>query len=356
MRPLEDFRSGKRRLTSLVRDLRTFDGDNLVAQRYSMNQADRRNELLNAMFRLKAAEFSRCFASPPVCPNSAIRAHSVQNARCLDLLAVDGHVVSPTIRLSAQKGPLVDLAPVGRNHATTFSGLCGAHDHEIFAPIEADFVDPNNPEHRFLLAYRATFYEVHATCAAAWQVQMGYQKRVELGLDPENEPSNAGVFAVDRMMVAYETYNYKELFDAAYHERQFGILTHDLVDLEVTEPTVAASALFSLDHLQRGDDVVRVCLTILPLDRSRTVALLSYLNSDASLARAQLSRVLTSSGDHQKYELSKRLLNNCHNFVLSPRYVTTWPPTKRRTITDFYVRTVIHDDLQFDDLDLMLFH
>jgi len=320
-----------------------------------LNQDERRNELLNTVFRIRAAEFSCCFAAPPPCPHPAIRAHSVQNARSFDLLAVDGHLVSPTIRLDAKTGLLVDLAHVGRNHATTFSGLCVKHDREIFAPIETGILDAENPEHRFLLAYRATLYEVHAACAAAWQVQMGYQKRVELGLDPQDEPSRTGLYAVDRMIVSYETYRYKELFDTAYMERQFTVLEHDLVTLQVTEPTVAACALFSLDHIPRGDDVVRVCLTILPLEPSRTIALFSYLQADAPLARAELSRILTSSGAHQKYELSRRLLNNCHNFVVSPRHVASWSAAKRRVITEFFVRTAIHDDLQFQDPHLLLF-
>lgn len=307
------------------------------------------------MFRLKAAEFPRCFAAPPPCRNPGIRAHSVQNARCLDLIVVDGHLVSPTIRLDAAKGPLVELARVGRKQATTFSGLCAKHDRDIFAPIETANLDPENPEHRFLLAYRTTFYEVHATCAAAWQIQMGYQKRTELGFDPKDQPSRAGMVAVDRMIVAYETYRYKEHLDRAFLEGDFAILDHDMIMLQVARPTVASSALFSLDHLLRGDDVVRVCLTILPLEPERTVVLFSYLRADAPLARGELARVLTSSGAHQKYELSRRLLNNCHNFALSPRYVASWSTAKRRVITDFYVRTVLHDDLEFEDPDLLLF-
>jgi len=314
-----------------------------------------RNQLLNTMFSLRAAEFSRCFAPPPPCPLPAIRAHSVQNARSLDLLAVEGHVVAPTIRLDAEQGLSVELARVGRNQATTFSGLCPTHDREIFAPIETASVNPHDPQDRFLLAYRATFYEVHATCAAAWQVQMGYLKRTELGLDPHDEPSRAGFFAVDRMIAAYETYRYKQLFDNAYLQRDFAILDHDVITLTVAEPTIAACALFSLDHIRRGDDVVRVCLTILPIEPGQTAALFSYVRADASLARAELGRILTSSGARQKYELSRRLLNNCQNFTISPRYVASWSPTKKKVITDFFVRTVIHDDLEFEHPDLSLF-
>jgi len=315
----------------------------------------RRNELLNTAFRLVGTEFSRCFAPPPLCPQEAIRAHSVQNARCLDLLARDGHVVAPRLHLDAKSGPSVDLAYVGRNRATTFSGVCQKHDSNIFAPIETTPLDLDNPEHRFLLAYRATFYEIHASCAAAWQVQMGYLKRVELGLDPKGEPSDAGLFATNRMVVAYETFRYKEVFDEAFLAQHYSGIAHDVLLFDVAQPTLAACALFSLDNAARGGDVVYVCLNILPLNSSQTAAVFSYVAPDAAPARAELDRILNSSGHHQRYELSRRLLNNCQNFVLSPAYVDTWSDQKRQAILGYFVRTALHDDLTVEDPHLFLF-
>jgi len=314
-----------------------------------------RKELLSTLFSLRGAEYSRCFAPPPFCPNPAIHAHSVQNARCLDLIASDGHVVAPNLRLAADKAPTIDLAPVGRNRATTFSGLCEKHDQEIFVPIETGLLDLHSIQHRFLLAYRATFYEVHASCAAASQLQLAYQKRVQLNFDPPDAPSEAGLLATHRIIVAYETFRYKEVFDEAYLKPDFGILEHDLITFDVARPTVAACALFSLDHLRRDDHSVSVCLNILPIEPTKTVVLFSYLRSDARLARAELHRVLTTSGDLQKYEVSRRLLNNCQNFVLSPSYVASWAPTKRQVIRDYFVRTLLYDDLESEHPDLVLF-
>ncbi len=320
-----------------------------------MDSDERKKELLSTLFTLRGAEFSRCFAPPPFCPNAAIRAHSVQNARCLDLIASDGHVIAPNLRLAAEKAPAIDLAPVGRNRATTFSGLCEKHDRQIFASIETGPINVHTIEHRFLLAYRATFYEVHATCAAASQVQLAYQKRAQLGFDPADAPSEAGLLATHRIIVAYETFRYKEGFDEAYLKPAFDILEHDLITFDVARPTVAACALFSFDHLRRDDHSVGVCLNILPIEQTKTIVLLSYLRSDAPLARTELHRILTTSGDLQKYEVSRRLLNNCQNFVLSPSYVASWTPAKRQIILDYFVRTLLYDDLEFEHADLCLF-
>jgi hypothetical protein len=308
------------------------------------------------MFRLVGTEFSRCFAPPPVCPQEAIRAHSVQNARCLDLLARDGHVVAPLLRLDARRGPSVDLAYVGRNRATTFSGVCQKHDSNIFAPIETAPLDLGNGQHLFLLAYRATFYEIHACCTAAWQVQMGYLKRVEVGLDRKDEPSDAGFFATHRMMVAYETLRYKEVFDEAFLTQDHSGIAHDVLLFDVAQPTLAACALFSLDNrVYRGGHTIHVCLNILPLNSSQTAAVFSYVASDAAPARAALDRILSSSGHHQRYELSRRLLNNCQNFVLSPAYVDTWSDRKRQAILGYLVLTALQDDLTVEDPHLFLF-
>jgi hypothetical protein len=57
--------------------------------------------------------------------------------------------------------------------------------------------DPGNPRHRFLVAYRATFHELHATCEAGSKVQSAYLERVKRGLDPKDSPSPAGMLALD---------------------------------------------------------------------------------------------------------------------------------------------------------------
>ena len=314
-----------------------------------------RHQLLSTIFSLRQGEYSKCFAPPGVCPNPTIRAHSVQNAQVLDLLAVNGHLVAPTVRMDGRSGVSLEFARIGRNRATTFAGLCADHDRDLFLRIETAPIDPEDPEHAFLLSYRAVLYELHATCAAATMLQLGYQKRVNLGLDPREQPSQAGMYATERMIVSYETFMYKLAFDAAYAKRDFSCLSHDLVPLSVARPTIAASALFSMDHLQRGDDTVRATLTVLPLAKDRTVALFSYLNEDAELARSELANILTAKEGEVLRPLSVRLLNNCQNFVVAPDYFAGWSPEKLASITTFFTQTLMHDDLDNPSPHLQLF-
>jgi hypothetical protein len=259
------------------------------------------------------------------------------------------------MRMDAERGPNVSLEYVGRNRATTFSGICEDHDREIFAPIEMSPIDLDNPEHLFLLGYRACHYELHASCATASQVQTGYLKRVELGLDSKDGPSAAGLLATERMAIAYSTFRYKTSFDEAFLSRRFSKVTHDVIRLDMTHPTIGACALFSLDCVPRGEDVVRVCLNILPQTAQQTVAVFSYLVEDAPLARAELARVLTASSYHQRYELSRRLLNNCQNFVVAPSYFETWTEKKRDAVIGYFAKTAFKDDFSTENPDLYLF-
>ena len=106
---------------------------------------------------------------PSTCNRGIIKAHSIQQNGGLSRIAVKGKVYG--IRennfgdLSKQNGLLIPKL-VGVGYASTFSGMCGFHDEQTFAPIEKKpFVVC--PEHAFLLAYRHVCKEVFTKQAAA---------------------------------------------------------------------------------------------------------------------------------------------------------------------------------------------
>src|SRR4029077_17430376 len=79
--------------------------------------------------------FDKCLPPSMDCEDEPIRAHSIQNARVLDLVQTDGHVLMPRYKLG--RGELkLEFAKVGRNDATTFTGLCAKHDSELFKEID----------------------------------------------------------------------------------------------------------------------------------------------------------------------------------------------------------------------------
>lgn len=312
-------------------------------------------ELLSSLFKIDKAGFRRCLEPTMQCEKPAIRAHSIQNSRVIDLLAQDGHVVGFTYRVDAKAGPSIQFDLIGRSEASTFPGLCADHDREIFAPIDTQGIERTNSQQLFLLAYRAVVRELHATMEAAVKIQSGYLKRVDLGLSPGDQPSKVGMHAVARMVISYETFLYKAKYDEVLLRKAFDSIFHDVILLEEQPPTIAASALFSIDELRVEDDVVRVALNILPQKDNRTMVVFSYLPRDACLARSSLERILKSVGHYQKYELSRTLLNICENFLIAPAYFSTWTERKKSVIRDYYVTTIRESDLSFNDEDLYLF-
>ena len=296
----------------------------------------------------------RCLAPGLNCAAPAIRAHSVQNSQVLDLLVRDGHVKAPKIRFSLASGPALTFDDVGRNQATTSAGFCSEHDASIFKSID-NHAFRSDSEYLFLMAYRAVARELHAQMDGAYKIQGGYNKRVELGIDSRDEPTGAGMLAVQHMMKSYQTYVYKIPFDEALVSGNYDAVSHLVIELQHQVPTIAVCSHLSLDDLSRNGDPIRVSLNILPLDIGQSVAVFSYLSSEADLVRVGLHRILTSEGEYQKYLLSKLVLNNCENFVVSPSYYDQWNCEKRKAVTDYVVETLYTGKLEVENPDLYLF-
>ncbi len=288
------------------------------------------------------------------CTQPAIAAHSIQNSTVLEHLARNGHVV--TFKRRATKDDYqVDLGLVGRDQATTFTGLCEKHDCSLFRPIETRPITSDDPEQLFLLSYRAVLREAHVTMEGAMRAQLFYQERIRLSLDPSG-PCPAGDEATKRIIIGLATNEYKQGFDRAYLASDFSHVTHTTITFNDQPPTLAASALFSIDeHQSRRGDVLRVALTIVPLARDRTLVLFSYLSADASLARHCLDWVFNASGQTQKYQVSRLLLNSCDNFVLAPDYVDAWPAEKREGITTYFKNTIFENRLEHESAHYYLF-
>jgi hypothetical protein len=305
-----------------------------------------------SFFRHAKATYSRCFAPGVDCSEDAIRAHSVQNAAHLGLLEREGHVVAIGRRYEVA-GPRVVFDDVGRNTATTFAGLCSAHDTQLFREIETRPINVQSSEHLFLLAYRAVLRELHAACAAASMIQSSYIERLHAGVEPRNQPTPLAVYATQRMAASYETYLYKSKFDEAFLNGNFQALEHDVLNFQVP-PSIAAAALFGLNGTPVGDDIARVCLTVLPVTPEETVAVFSYLRRDATSARAEMNRVLNARGAHQAYELSRVLLNYCENFVIAPAAFDEWTQEKRGAILSLFTRTIFEVDFDVESEHLLL--
>jgi hypothetical protein len=306
-------------------------------------------------FHAWAAPFGRCLVPPGDCNKSPIRAHSLQRQGAVRLLSVDNHVFMLRQHIYADAPPRISFERVGMRKATVFTGLCAHHDTCLFRPIDANVLDFRNPEHLFLLAYRAVLRETHVSIEAAIRLQSVYLKKIELGLGDSNNPTRWERFVLHRLIQGYKTWLYKTMFDEAFQHRELTAVRHDVIDLGQTDPCVAVSSLFSLDDVRVKDDVARIALTVLPTSRGRTVAVISYAHRDARKARTRLRPLLHARGEQQRYLLSRLILERSDNIVFSPTLVERLGE-RRNIIVRFCEATILRNDTEYDDDRLNLFN
>lgn len=113
--------------------------------------SSQKQEFKNFIYKTQSEKFSRCFFSDK-CQAKAIKAHSIQNKGVLEELAENGHVIMPQIIQNLDNIPRLEFNEVGKNKATTFTGLCKQHDNMLFKPIDDNPFDPSDEEHLFLLS------------------------------------------------------------------------------------------------------------------------------------------------------------------------------------------------------------
>ena len=275
-------------------------------------------------FEIQKLEYDKCLAGElNSCDQPAIRAHSIQNSQnIMGLIARDGHVVMIRAHMT-DASPELRIETVGRNKASTFVGLCARHDGEVFRALDTVDLNPSDQEQLFLLAYRALLREQQVLMTGGLRLQRAAD---EIG-------GAAEITALQFQLNAYTFDVYRRTyFDPVLVSGDFEAIEHDVIEVSTKAPTVAVSSLFSLDEVDRPGDVVRSALSVLPISRERSIAVFSYTQDDAGLARRALDAILTAADRDQRLELSRLILDSAENFIVSPAFVDEWDQEKTETI------------------------
>jgi len=262
------------------------------------------------------------------------------------MLAENGHVIAFTLR-TGKDGPDVSFRSVGRNDASTFTGFCAQHDSHIFRLIDTAPFSAKDKEQLFLLAYRSVSHEFHAVVDGAIKIQKGYQWRVSKGLDDPDSASPAGMLATQELITSYQNYRYRTRnFDIPLSKRDFSGITHTTFEISTKTPTIAVSSMFSLNVLKKNEPAWITCiLNVFPTSEDKTVVVFSFSKDESSEARKTLRHVLAAPDAKKSYELSKLIITNCSNFVLSPKFFSSWGEDKKNAVTDAFKETMFkrHD-------------
>jgi hypothetical protein len=313
------------------------------------------NELKNLIYTQLSKKYNKCLWPKSDCTKDCINAHSIQNSQILDQLASNNHVVMAVAKQNLNTGPEIEFKQVGRNQATTFTGLCQKHDSELFRPIDINEFDVSNQQQKFLIAYRSVLRELHTRIKAAIDLQTFYQKSVELGkCDPNN--LNICNLVDDKLENARDFYLYKQVYDNIYNSNSFTEIEHECIRIERNCP-LAVSSLFdpikSIMWLKRPEPKF-IVLNVFP-QKKDTIILLSYLRSNQKDLRPHANEISNASGEYQLYILSKTILRYCENFVISPQHFNLFSQQKIDAIKNFYLATLTQLDLDHNDENLMLF-
>jgi hypothetical protein len=190
------------------------------------------NELKNLIYTQHSMKYNKCLWPKSDCTKDCIKAHSIQNSQILDQLATNNHLIMAVARLNLDTEPEIEFKEVGRNKATTFTGLCGEHDSQLFRPIDVNQFDSSNEEQKFLIAYRSILRELHTRMKSARDLQTTYLKSVELGKCDPNNMDKPMLEATMTIAKSYDLYQYKQIYDNIYNSNSFTEVKHDYICIE----------------------------------------------------------------------------------------------------------------------------
>jgi hypothetical protein len=313
------------------------------------------NEAVGRFFDLQKKKYEKCLYVGFLCDKKPIRAHSIQNARILDLLQENNHVLMPRPKLTDDKKPAIEFRLIGRNNASTFTGLCGEHDAELFKLADNEPLDVKNEEQLGQFAYRAVMHELHTCSEAAYRFQLMHMETVKSGQAKENEPTAPGLMAVAFWERGWRVIRYRgSYFDSPMMKGKKPELEHHIIELGGQKATVAASSLFSVEHDKAGD-IVGPALNVIPVDSTKTVAVISYPKKQGRAIGKGLSTLFQADENDQKKELSKVILQRVENFALAPAFYNAWPEEKKKRVSDAFAECLLEVKKIPDNEDISLF-
>lgn len=284
-------------------------------------------------FDLQKKKYERCLYVGFDCEEKPIRAHSIQNGKVLDLLQRDHHVIAPLQRVMPETGPVTEFKLVGRNEASTFTGLCARHDQELFRTADNEPLDVDNGKQLNELAYRAVMRELHACVEGAYRIDLLHQDNIRKGLVPEDAPNPSEIFW-DK---GWRVIRYRGThFDKQMAKGKQPPLVHRIIELEDQNPTLAAASLFSVEIDSNGD-IVGPTVTVVPVDAGRTIAIVSYPRKHRVQVEKQLAALFAATElEQKKSELSRIVIERMENFVLAPDFHDGWSADKTKRIVEAY--------------------
>ncbi len=289
----------------------------------------------------KEKALKECMFISSECEGPIVRAHSVQSSRILDTICEGGRAYM----FKLQPTGAGELALIGKNQATIFTGACEYHDRVQFREIDFDNryrFDPHSERQQVLFFLRATacehwkkmnaelLYRRMSSLIAANDVdglksELGYDDTTARFTASRN-PDNPRAFWIGtKHAVRRNTRTFESLRKQLQKDRFHLTLTH--VYHLPSSPVVAASSLFgpefdlegvTINTFRGHEDVADVALTVLPHEGA-TWFLFSHHRRHSNRLAKFFMQIDQLNGDELGIFFSRLLLIHCENVVYSPR-------------------------------------
>jgi hypothetical protein len=311
------------------------------------------NANLQFFVKSQKVDLSKCLC-PLDCTEKAIKAHSIQNANVMDLLQTNGHVLMPRYVLSMGETRM-EIGSVGRQDASTFTGLCSKHDTELFKAIDTRPLNIDDCEQQRQLATRAYLRQFHTELQNAdrsWFLHEQYCKENGLRLDNPFTPQY-GLYEhwIDKARELY--LYYRNYIEVPLEQGRCPTLRHLIITMDNQAPVLAVSDLFSVGHTDDGEPRA-VMLSVMPLGPNYTVAFLTYAREHEDGVKAALASVFNADEKTLKHELAKLIIERAENFALSPAHYAKWSDERKKRVIGEFQKTLTGGKVE-DHPDLNIF-
>lgn len=167
-----------------------------------MTNGSRRGALLRLYRDSRKAQ--RCVASrlgDRECSSIYGRCHSISRRAALDPLAHDGHLWALNRNLDSlfRTSGSLEVTPIGVHRASTFHGLCSAHDSRLFRRIDTT-TETIDLEAAVLHFYRATCHEMYLK---DWSIDVNRRLQEMFGQNSLSKPMTLGSAWAAMMLMEY---------------------------------------------------------------------------------------------------------------------------------------------------------
>jgi hypothetical protein len=269
------------------------------------------------------------------CSGQVIRAHSISESAALARIARVGKVyqlnTNPFAIQKSQGEPQLKLENIAA--ATTFTGFCSSHDHQLFKPIDQGSLSPTR-EQAFLLHYRALCRELYVKRPNLDTNEL--LRDADRGRPVSIQAMVQGYVAARRVAIVEsikQMESDKQICDQAILVSDYGFLRAGYIRFCKT-PTLACSGYtqpsfdFSGAEVQDLADMSKPCLnlsfTLLPNDHGG-IAVFAWLDSADSICRTFVQSFMSTTNDRKSDALVQYTFDSFENFAVQPDWWENLP-------------------------------